>query len=82
MVKYKTDDLTLRVCCPASGNLLKNVRICLYADLEMKQKFSESELKSVDRNDGYETYEFNISNANVNYTYSIEWDFEKRSVNT
>lgn len=82
MVKYKTDVLTLRVCCPASSNLLNNVRTCLYADFEMKQKICEAELKCNDKGDEYKIYEFTISNANVNYTYSIEWDFEKKSVNT
>lgn len=74
MVKYKTEKLILQVRAPKG--MIDNVVEAVYADLDMKVKILESEIKQ--KNDEENVlYESIIENANVNYTYAIEWKFKE-----
>lgn len=76
-VKNKTDKLILRVIAPQG--LLVSVFATIYADLEMETQISQKKLKKRKDNPDplCEVYEYSINNANINYTYAIEWEFKK-----
>lgn len=74
MVKNRTEQLTLRVVVPKG--LISEVFWTVYADLEMKLKVESGRLEgNVQENE--EVFTFTPPVANVNYTYSIEWKFQK-----
>lgn len=75
MVKNDTDKLTIKVIAPK--DTITNVVATEYADLEMKTKIKEVKPKCrKNRIKKTEVYWCDISNANVNYTYAIEWKFK------
>ena len=51
------------------------MKTTMYADLEMKTKIKESNIQG-NLMDNYVEFVYEISDANVNYTYAIEWNFE------
>ena len=73
MVKNLTKKLKIIVKAPE--NLLRDVKTTMYADLEMKTKIKESNIQG-NLMDNYVEFVYEISDANVNYTYAIEWNFE------
>lgn len=73
MVKNDTNKLVLRVITPK--DMITDVIATVYADLDMKIRISESKITE-DVQDENEIYEKMIENANVNYTYAIEWKFK------
>lgn len=75
MVKNRTDKLILRVVAPKE--LLHHVVASMYADLDMNTKVREEALKCKGNTEDMqsEIYEYCIENANINYTYAIEWKF-------
>lgn len=75
MVKNRTDRLVLKVTCGVEKHIFKEVKAKVYADLEMNTLIDEKSLeeKQDDANKIY--YEYVIQNANINYTYAIEWKF-------
>jgi dCMP deaminase len=74
MVKNKTEKLLLRVVAPE--NLLCEVVATIYADLNMDTKVKEAVLENR-AEENVSIYEYSIDNANINYTYAIEWKFKK-----
>lgn len=72
MVKNETKKLILRLVSPEG--ILENVKKVIYADLDMGIKIREdvAELKKDDKN---QIYEYVVENANINYTYALEWKF-------
>lgn len=75
MVKHDTEKLTLRVTSPKG--ILTHVRATVYADLKMETKVKTEEIKEK-KDECNEVYEKEIENANVNYTYAIEWEFMQK----
>jgi hypothetical protein len=72
MVKNDTEKLIIKVITPS--NLIYNVVKTIYADLEMKTKIKEIPIEK--QGDGeWDIYSYEVENANVNYAYSIEWEF-------
>lgn len=74
MVKNNTESLIIRVIAPKG--MLKTVKEAVYADLDMKTKVKEDNIV-INEVDGNEIFQYVINQANVNYTYAIEWKFEK-----
>lgn len=73
MVKNDTKELTLRVVTPKK--MITDVVLAIYADLRMETKVSESVVEGKTSKNN-EIYEKVIPDANVNYTYAIEWKFK------
>lgn len=80
MIKHPTKELILNVIIPKSSRLIENVRYVRYADLKMECEYedADAEHKIEEKEDGENIiYTLKISNPNLFYTYSIEWDFIK-----
>ena len=75
MVKHRTENLVLQVILPKGADIINNVKTTIYADLEMGTLVYENPLQAV-CDDSHIVYKTEIPNANVNYTYAIEWSFE------
>lgn len=73
MVKHDTRELIISVSVCAET--ISDVCATIYADHEMKTRVEcrKIEPKDSEELNGKKVYEFRISNANVNYTYAIEW---------
>ena len=76
MVKNKTEELELRIVCRRADDLLGKVRSSIYADFNMDILVEQTDIK-LDEQTDEQIYVFKIQNANVNYTYAIEWEFKK-----
>lgn len=76
MVKNKTDKLNLKVICDKNADILGEVKAKTYADLQMELLIQEETIAPKEEKD-QNIYEFSVENANVNYTYAIEWSFKK-----
>ena len=72
MVKNDTKKLILRLVSPKG--MLENVKKVIYADLDMKIKVKEDMVEAEEK-DNNQIYEYMVENANINYTYAIEWKF-------
>lgn len=75
MVKNKTNRLVLRMSLKKEDNKVKDVKFTVYADLEMKTKINEEKIQPICDQIDEIIYERVIENANVNYTYALEWQF-------
>ena len=75
MVKNQTDRLVLRISCNKEDDIFHNVRAVIYADLKMETLISETPLIELPDCGERTVYEYPIINANINYTYAIEWTF-------
>ena len=75
MVKNQTDKLILRISCNKEDHVFHDVRAVIYADLKMETLIREEKLKELPDCGERCVYEYQINDANVNYTYSIEWTF-------
>ncbi len=77
MVKNKTKELELILVTPKG--IVKNVRKVIYADLSMETKIEDKKIYTCvkTKSEDVLTYTFKPSVVNVNYTYAIEWEFEK-----
>lgn len=75
MVKNQTDRLVLRISCNKEDDIFHNVRAVIYADLKMETRISETPLIELPDCGERTVYEYPIINANINYTYAIEWTF-------
>lgn len=76
MVKHKTKMLILQVSLPKENNNISEVKATAYADLEMNTLVNETPLQATNDKTDHIIYRIEIPNANVNYTYAIEWKFE------
>ncbi len=76
MVKNKTEELELRVVCKKGDKLLNKVKSSIYADFNMDILVEQKAIAPEEHEDE-QIYIFKIPNANVNYTYAIEWEFKK-----
>lgn len=85
MVKYKTEKLNIRLVVPKNGTekIVDQVKQTVYADIKMDlcvQKDTNIN-QNINLEDGFEcdkektVYNYSIDNANVNYTYALEWVF-------
>lgn len=74
MVKYKTQQLTIKVTVPPK--LINNVEATIYADLKMDTKINNERIEPKMLSNGELEYTFSTKDANMNYTYAIEWSFE------
>lgn len=81
MVKHKTEKLILRVTFQKAEHGVDDVRATTYADIKMNTLVEEMPLDIKYENSDTIVYELIVDNANVNYTYAIEWNFksEKQS---
>lgn len=79
MVKNKTDKLILQLILKNDGFPISNVRAVTYADFKMETLIDETPLQSKPKDSNNIMYESVIDNANVNYTYAIEWHFKSKS---
>lgn len=77
MVTNKTRNLIIRIIVPQ--NLVDKVSFVEYADLDMKLKIDEETINPISEDEQLLTYEYSVENANVNYTYAIEWEFHKNT---
>lgn len=77
MIYNPTAHLTLSVIVPNNSNIIKNVHIVRYADMEMKTRYDGTEKIKKIKKDDKTIYSLNVPNPNLFYTYSIEWDFEQ-----
>lgn len=75
MVKNQTDQLILKISCNKEDKVFHNVKAVIYADLKMETLIKEEPLEELPGNDSKTVFEYRIKNANVNYTYGIEWTF-------
>lgn len=73
IVRYRTEELRIILKCPK--NLITNVRYVEYADIEMKEIFSETIATKHEDSDETEIYTLERTRPNLFYTYSIEWDW-------
>lgn len=73
MIKHKIETLIIRIIAPK--RLIKEVRTTIYADLDMSLNVSEESIKEIENTENEVIYQIKIQNANVNYTYAIEWSF-------
>lgn len=78
MITHKTERLSIRLIVP-KGEIVEKVRRIVYADLKMdicvQEDFDDCRLPGSDDGDNREIYEYSVVNANVNYTYALEWVF-------
>lgn len=93
-VRYKTDELILRVKVPVELDCVQDMKLVEYADFEMKHKVNESEVKSLSltekKQSKYDCYEVKIgktgdrerSSVSVNYVYRLEWKKKSGSSET
>lgn len=76
MVKNKTEELELRIVCKKGEELLQKVKASTYADLNMNILVKQTDIEPDEKEDAI-IYIFKITDANVNYTYAIDWEFKK-----
>lgn len=78
MVMHKTEHLSIRLIVP-KGKIVENVCRVAYADLSMDicvhKDGDDCRLPESDDMDNKEIYEYSVMDANVNYTYALEWGF-------
>lgn len=75
MVKNATEELELRIICKKKNELLSNVKSRVYADFNMNILVKEEDVIQEENSDEL-IFNFKIKDANVNYTYAIEWEFK------
>lgn len=80
MVKHKTKQLIIRLIVPKE-KIVEKVRKMTYADLKMdicvQGNTDDCLLQEYAYGDEKEkmVYEYSVPDANVNYTYALEWGF-------
>ena len=76
LVQIKTDELDMTLKAPK--DLLKNVRLNIYADLAMTNDLLVDTLDIQAEMQGeQEFFNFKTDNVNLMYSYSFEWDFNE-----
>lgn len=80
MVTHKTDQLNIRLIVPKTNTqFVEKVHSVIYADLKMdicvQGDSGDSLISGEPLGDNKVVYEYSVPNANVNYTYGLEWGF-------
>lgn len=77
MIKNPTKQLVLKVIIPKGAPLIENVCYKRYADFNMEYEYTDNMELSKDELEDKIIYSLEVSNPNLFYTYSIEWEFIK-----